>query len=162
MLPLFRKILGRRRAPAPRIATARQAPGAPPTADFDTFARVCRLALPGPRPAPSPGDDELAATILEHALANRAGPEAIPALALQILTVVAAPRMDAQKLAALVGQDPAIAATVVRAANSAANRGVSVIDSLRDAIARLGLEEVGRIAGAVGARSLFNPRLRAQ
>jgi hypothetical protein len=36
------------------------------------------------------------------------------------------------------------------------------IETVRDAITRLGLNEVGRVAGVVSARTLFNPRMRAE
>ena len=162
MLNLLRRML---RRPTPSPAMVRPATSPKPEqvpADFAAFARVCKLQPPEPLPALSQDDAALADEILAHYQANRPGPESLPALSLQILNLIAAPSIDAQKLAALVSQDPALAANVVRVANTAFHKGVSDIETVRDAIARLGLEEVGRLASAVSARSLFNPKLRAQ
>ncbi|HEX4386289.1 MAG TPA: HDOD domain-containing protein [Myxococcales bacterium] len=136
-----------------------------PSPDFAELARICKLertAEPPPGPRQAEEDAALADQVLAHYEANRPGPESMPSLSLQILNLVAAPTVDAQKLATLVAQDPALAANVVRVANSVLHKGVSEIETVRDAVARLGLDEVGRLAGAVSARSLFNPRLRAQ
>jgi HD-like signal output (HDOD) protein len=123
---------------------------------------VCKLQLPEPSPEQSPEEAALADEILAHSQQHRPGPESMPALSLQILNLMAAPSVDAQKLARLVSQDPALAASVVRVANSVLHKGLSDIETVRDAIARLGLEEVARLASAASARSLFNPKLRAQ
>jgi HD-like signal output (HDOD) protein len=162
LLHLFRRIV-RRSAPLPAVPRLAESPRAEQLpAGFAAFARICKLQPPEPQPAPSQEDAALADAVLAHYQVNRPGPESMPALSLQILNLVAAPSMDAQKLAALVSRDPALAANVVRVANSVLHKGVSDIETVRDAIARLGLEEVGRLASAVSARSLFNPKLRAQ
>jgi HD-like signal output (HDOD) protein len=75
---------------------------------------------------------------------------------------VAAPDGDIAELARLVSADPALAAGVLTVSNSAAFRGVQEVETVREAIARLGFEEVARVAGAVSAKSLFNPRLKAE
>jgi HD-like signal output (HDOD) protein len=160
MLQHLRRML-RRHTPSPaRVQASPKAEQRP--ADFAALARVCKLQRPEPLPADATYDATLADQILTHYQVNRPGPESMPALSLQILYLVAAPSMDAQKLATLVSQDPALAANVVRVANSALHKGLSDIGTVRDAIARLGLEEVARLASAVAARSLFNPKLRGQ
>jgi HD-like signal output (HDOD) protein len=162
MLHLFRRML-RRSAPPPAVPRHAERPRSEQLpAGFAAFARICKLQPPAPQPDPSQEDAALADAVLAHYQVNRPGPESMPALSLQILSLVAAPSMDAQKLAALVSRDPALAANVVRVANSVLHKGVSNIETVRDAIARLGLEEVGRLASAGAARSLFNPKLRAQ
>jgi HD-like signal output (HDOD) protein len=165
MLRLLRRILARAKAlPVAGRTVSNALTGQPPT-DFAAFARVCKLQAAEPLPLDardSLEDAVLGDQILAHYQLNRPGPESMPALSLQILNLVAAPSMDAQRLAALVSQDPALAANVLRMANSALYRSVSEIGTVRDAIARLGFEEVARLAGGVAARSLFNPRLRAQ
>jgi putative nucleotidyltransferase with HDIG domain len=166
MRRMLRRLLGRPKPlPAPRSLDATPRTVSAAQAGFAELSRLCKLERPMPLPpdAPQAADDAaLADQVLGHYQLNRPGPESMPALSLQILNLVAAPDVDAQKLSALVAQDPALAVNVVRVANSALHKGVSEVGTVRDAVARLGLEEVARLAGAVSARSLFNPRLRAQ
>jgi len=149
-------------APGPAAA-------APPGAPDDPFAPFAEaLALPRPAPpaplSPREEADEplLAELVLTHFRRNRPGPASAPSTSLRILNLVATPDADIGELARLVSADPALAAGVLAVANSAAYRGRSDVETVRDAIARLGFEEVARIAGAVSAKSLFSPRLKAE
>jgi HD-like signal output (HDOD) protein len=151
------------------------APGAPlaeaPATPFTPFAKA--LGIPEP-PAPAApvgveGEEaedvrelELAERLLEHFRANRLGPASAPSLSLRILSLVAAPEPDVGELSRLVSADPALTAGVLQVANSAAYRGLMEVETVRDAIVRLGFDEVARVAGALSARSLFNPRMRAE
>jgi HD-like signal output (HDOD) protein len=100
--------------------------------------------------------------VLEHFYRNRPGPSAFPALSLEILNLIAGPEVDVAALSRLIGRDPGMAAGVLRVANSAAYHALSPVETLREAIARLGLNEVAKVAGAISARTLFNPRARAE
>jgi len=166
-------ILGKRprdrgpdREPAPRDPEGPETP-LPPSLDpaFAPFARVLGVA-PGPPPAPSVADEEedlrVAGLVIEHFRKNRPGPASAPSLSLQILNLVASPRTGAADLARLVQNDPALAASVLHVANSAYYRGVAEVESVRDAVARIGLEEAARVAGALAAKSLFSPRMRQE
>jgi HD-like signal output (HDOD) protein len=51
---------------------------------------------------------------------------------------------------------------VLSVANSAVFRGVTEVETVREAVTRLGLQEVGRVAAAVAARTLFNPHVREE
>ena len=132
---------------------------------FVPFARVLGAA-PGPPPPPSPADEEedlrLSDQVLDHFRRNRPGPASAPSLSLQILNLVASPRTGAADLARLVQNDPALAASVLHVANSAYYRGVQEVESVREAVARIGLDEAGRVAGALAAKSLFSPRMRQE
>jgi HD-like signal output (HDOD) protein len=79
-----------------------------------------------------------------------------------VLNAVADPDTGLNELTRLVSQDPAMSAGVLRVANSAAYHGVQEAETLREAVTRLGLTEVGRVAGMVAARSLFQPQLKAE
>ena len=107
-------------------------------------------------------DRDLAGRILTHFRANKPPPASFPALSLQILNLVARADVEVAELARLVARDPALSAGILSAANSAYYRGAMEIETVRDAITRLGMNEVGRVAGAVSARTLFNPRMRAE
>jgi len=107
-------------------------------------------------------DERVAGLVLDHFRKNRPGPASAPSLSLQILNLVATPRTGAADLARLIQADPALAASVLHVANSAYHRGVQEVESVRDAVARIGLEEAGRVAGALAAKSLFSPRMRQE
>jgi putative nucleotidyltransferase with HDIG domain len=62
----------------------------------------------------------------------------------------------------LISSDAALSAGVLTLANSAHYRGVQEVETIRAAIVRLGLQEVGRVAGALSAKSLFSPKVKAE
>ncbi len=136
------------------------------TATFAPFASALGLRLPAPLPEPGPEEasarEEASTRVLAHFQANRPGPASAPTLSIRILNLVAAPETDVSELARLVSSDPALAAGVLTVANSPALRGLTETETVREAITRLGFEEVARVAGAVSARSLFNPRLKSE
>jgi HD-like signal output (HDOD) protein len=153
--------------PRPRGGTqATAAPGAPegPPTPFTPFARALGVAEPAPPPAAEddPSALELAARVTAHFQANRPAPASAPSLSLQILSLVAAPEPDVGELARLVSADPALSAGVLQVANSVAYRGLMEVETVRDALVRLGFDEVARVAGALSAKSLFNPKVRQE
>jgi putative nucleotidyltransferase with HDIG domain len=87
---------------------------------------------------------------------DRAEIAAFPARAAHILRVLDEPDFDIDQLVRLTQQDPAISASILRAANSAAFAGVTRIETVRDAVVRLGAQTVAGIATAVTARGLFD------
>lgn len=164
-------------APLPsRPASAPPAPppprDAPPTSaepddPFTPFAHALGVELPAPAPAPEEPEPDaedvrLAERVLEHFRKNRPGPASAPSLSLRLLNLVASQHAEVGEMVRLVSADAALTAGVLTVANSAVYRGVDEIDTVRAAVVRLGLDEVARVAGAVSARSLFNPRLKAE
>jgi HD-like signal output (HDOD) protein len=140
----------------------------PPTAGagIDAFARFVGVDL-RPRPEPTPEElaevERLAAQVLAHFDHHRPGPDSFPSLSLRIFNLVANPdEVDVGELVRLVSQDPALAAMILRLANSAALRGATAIENVRDAVTWLGLRDVATVAGALATRSLFNPSVRAE
>lgn len=182
MLGWLRRVLGRGvepPTPAPGVLAtpgAAVAPPPPPTpgADappdaLDPFAPFARaLGVPPPaEPAPLDEEAELeelrrCELILEHCRKNKLGPASAPTLSLRILNLVATPGAEISELARIISADPALSAGILNVANSAYFRGVDEIETVRDAVTRLGLDEVGRVAGALSAKSLFNPKLRLE
>ena len=96
-----------------------------------------------------------AEAVLAHFDAHRPGPASFPSIALKILDLVRDPKVDAAALARTVEMDAALSGGVLVLANSAVFRGVSKVETLRDAVARLGLGEVARIAASLSTRSLY-------
>ncbi len=168
-----RRLFGAREQPAP---PAPQKPADRPTlkvipgglereAPFDQLSAWLGLSAPDREvltQAEVEEDEALAARVLEHFSKNRPAPSSLPAVSLQVLNAIAEPDLSLAELSRLVAQDPALAAGVLKVANSPVYAGAQEIQTLRDAVTRLGLSEVGRVAGTVAARSLFQPQLRSE
>ncbi|MBS2022662.1 MAG: HDOD domain-containing protein [Deltaproteobacteria bacterium] len=139
-----------------------------PQAGHPFYRFAVALNVPVPEPLPIPSDEDeladlaLSEQVLAHARKSKLGPASSPALSLRILQLVADPSADAAALSQVITADPALAAGLLNVANSVANRGTVEIETVRDAVARLGLAEVGRVAGALSAKSLFNPKLKSE
>ena len=77
----------------------------------------------------------------------------------EVIALCGADDADARSLALLIQQDPALAAEVLRIANSASFAGGAAVVSLQQAIARMGLGRVREIALAIALKSdLFRSR----
>lgn len=146
-------------APAPTVTPTPKVEGPP----FAVFLTMVGLEVPTQSPLTPEevaGDGELAAQVLVHCRENRPAPSSLPAISLQVLNTVADENLSLTELSRLISQDPAMSAGVLKVANSPAYAGVHEIATLRDAVTRLGTTEVGRVAGMVAARSLFQPQVR--
>ena len=73
----------------------------------------------------------------------------------RILAVLADPHSDLADIARLVRAETALAAQVLRLANSAFYGLTEPVTSIEDAIQRLGLAEVNRMVAALSSRQLF-------
>lgn len=138
----------------------------PPLASaFDQLMKLTGQPIPDPQPltqAQLDHEADLAERVLVHFRKNRPAPSALPAISLQVLNLVAEPDLSLSDLTRVVSQDPAFSAAILKVANSPAYAGAQEIQTLRDAVSRLGLVEVGRVAGMVSARSLFQPQVRTE
>jgi HD-like signal output (HDOD) protein len=106
--------------------------------------------------------DHLAALVLGHFTRNRPGPASFPALAVQIIDLLNDPDLELNTLLKAISPDPAIAAHILRVANSALySRGTEVQD-MRLAVMRIGLRGVGEIAAGVAGRSLYDVAMRVE
>jgi HD-like signal output (HDOD) protein len=167
----------------PGAASAQAGPavagdGAPPDptgavdvdlSDDDPFAPFAKaLGVPSPSEPPPLEEEaeveelELAALVLDHCRRNKLGPASSPTLSLRILNLVASPGAEMSELSRIISADPALSAGILNVANSVLYRGLDEIETVREAVTRLGLDEVGRVAGALSAKSLFNPKLKLE
>ncbi|MGC3999254.1 MAG: HDOD domain-containing protein [Anaeromyxobacter sp.] len=158
---------GRRAAAEPAPAPVAEAPLPPDAPPFAGFARALGVEVPpAPDPEhpeePDPADLVLAEQVLAHFHRNRPGPASAPSLSLKALNLVATPGADVGEMVRLVSADPALSAGILTVANSVFYRGLEEIETVRAAVVRLGLEEAARVVGALSAKSLFNPRLKAE
>ncbi len=166
-----------RRTPARSTAPQPPAPTAPSPAlrviqggkaeatPFDQLIAWTGLVVPVEAPLTQPqqeAEDQLAQKVLAHYQKNRPAPSSLPAVALRVLNAVAEPDVSLSELSRLIGQDPALSAGVLKVANSPVYMGAQEIQTLRDAVTRLGIAELSRIAGTVAARSLFHAQVRSE
>jgi putative nucleotidyltransferase with HDIG domain len=85
--------------------------------------------------------------------AGRSDLPPLPAVALQLVATLGRNDTYMEDVAEIVRQDPAIASQVLRAANSAALGGRARIETISEALPRLGLLHVRRIALVASART---------
>jgi hypothetical protein len=170
MLGWLRSLFGKRSrsaaAPAARAA-ARAAPAAAPAAPAaakpaltteDVVATIGGTAQRTP-------DPEVVAVLEQRILSELATSSfaipPFPSSATRVLELVEKPDLDLNELVRALHWEPAIVAQIVRVANSVAvKRGG--FDDLRGALLALGVAEVGSIAAAVAAGSLYEVGSRAE
>ncbi|WP_101757671.1 HDOD domain-containing protein [Oceanicoccus sp. KOV_DT_Chl] len=80
----------------------------------------------------------------------------LPEVAFRIRELIDNPECSMNDLAKLVNTDPAIAAKLVKVANSVMYRGVSHCDNTQDAISRLGLITTKQLVTSFAVLALFN------
>jgi HD-like signal output (HDOD) protein len=143
---------------APPAAAPREKLPDDPAAPAEAWAKALEVAAEDLRRPNAPLRLEEAATadaVVAHFDANRPGPASFPSISLQILDLIRDPKVDAAGLARTIEMDAALSSALLVLANSAVFRGVDKVETLREAVARLGLGEVARIAAALATRSLY-------
>lgn len=76
----------------------------------------------------------------------------LPTVAMEVMTACQKEETDAAKLTAVLHKDQALAANVLRVANSAAHVGQVPCGSLQQAVSRLGMQMISEIAIAVAVK----------
>lgn len=133
-------------------------PGRPAAADAD-FARALEVdpaALTAPEEAPGPVEANAVQVLQAYLAASHASPVPFPSIAMEILELVRYPDVDLNELSRYIRVDGALAGGVLALANSAIYRAVRRIDTIKDAVSRLGISEVARLAAAISMRSLYS------
>jgi putative nucleotidyltransferase with HDIG domain len=77
----------------------------------------------------------------------------LPGIAAEVIVLTSREDCDMRKLADVITRDQAMAAHVLRMANSAAYRGTSKVVSLRQAMTRLGLSQLRQIAFVISCQN---------
>jgi len=140
--------------PAPAAAPLSEAPSAPDAA----FAAALALppeALLAPESLTTAEEALAGEKVLAHFALNHPGPASFPSISLRILELVRYPDVNLNELAKYIRMDGALAASLLALANSAVYRGVKHIDTVKDAVARIGLGEVAKLTAAISTRSLY-------
>ncbi len=79
-----------------------------------------------------------------------------PSRASRIFALLEDPDFDVERLVQLTQRDPALSASILRVANSAASASRVEVESLREAIVRVGAETVAGVAAALSTRAVFD------
>ncbi len=79
----------------------------------------------------------------------------LPELVMRIRELLANDTADARKIARIVNTDPAVAASLLRISNSAAFGGLQPVTDVKQAVARLGLNQVASIVTALSMKGHF-------
>jgi HD-like signal output (HDOD) protein len=128
----------------------------------DSVRRVARVRV-------DEVEDELAETsglfddIEGQITADRLKLPSLPDHALRIRAAIANAATDARRIADLLAADPALAAKIMKIANSPLCRGTNTVSDLRDAVNRIGMFTVGELVVCFSLKDLFNassPSLR--
>ncbi|MGE3847098.1 MAG: HDOD domain-containing protein, partial [Gammaproteobacteria bacterium] len=117
---------------------ARRLSGAPPSAAPDPDATIGLF-------------DSLEADIA----ADRLKLPSLPDHALRVRAAIADANCDARRIADLLAADPAVAAKILKIANSPLCRGTTAVNSLREAVNRIGLFTVGELVVCFSLKDLF-------
>lgn len=105
------------------------------------------------------GDDDIESKLLcdifEDYVADKLDVPTLPDIALRIREAVEHPDANVPVVVNIVSSDPSIAARLVQVANSPAYRGMSSVETCRDAIVRLGLVTTKELVSSIALKSLF-------
>ena len=82
----------------------------------------------------------------------------LPEIALKVKTAVSRPAVEAADVARIIEADPAMAARLIQVTNSPLNRGVTQVDSIKDAIVRLGLSATRNLVISLSMKQLFTSK----
>lgn len=112
-------------------------------------------SLPHARP---PGSDPLYDRFREDLEGGRLPLPSLPGVACRVIEVLQRPSCTAQRLAEVIAADPAIAAKLLRAANSPVYRGHTPCESVNAAVVRLGTNAVQNLVTSISLLSVFASR----
>ena len=90
--------------------------------------------------------------------ADRLKLPSLPDHALRVRAAIAHAAADSRRVADLLAADPALAAKILKVANSPLCRGSSPVRDLRDAVNRIGMFTVGELVVCFSLKDLFNAR----
>jgi HD-like signal output (HDOD) protein len=93
--------------------------------------------------------------LLEAIRTNQLVLPTLPEVALKIREIAEDPDADLDQLAAVIGNDPSMAARIIKIANSPLLRSACKIEDLRMALMRLGIEYTCNIAIGLAMQQMF-------
>ncbi|VAW92578.1 hypothetical protein MNBD_GAMMA23-2421 [hydrothermal vent metagenome] len=96
--------------------------------------------------------------VLEAFKGDKVKIPSLPAIARNISSAIGNDDVSIKKLSGLLQTDPAIAARILQVSNSAIYGGGSPVDSIQNAIAKMGLKAIHAVVICVVMRELFMPK----
>lgn len=119
-----------------------------------------RVSRPRAEEEQAPLDDtsDLFRDLEGDIVADRLKLPSLPDHALRVRSAITHASADTRKVADLLAADPALAAKILKVANSPLCRGDSAISNLRDAVNRIGLHTVGELVVCFSLKDLFNAK----
>ncbi|WP_006788499.1 HDOD domain-containing protein [Thiorhodospira sibirica] len=109
-------------------------------------------------PQISETDRDIFAGVYQAYLSGKLELPVLPDMAIKIKKMVNDPNIDANKLSRLIQVDMATTAALIRSANSGMYAGLNRINSVRDAIVRLGLETTRNMVFSLAIRHVFKSK----
>ncbi len=106
---------------------------------------------------PKNADDKLMADIEKKFLHDEIKLPSLPEMAIHIQSALTEEGLSLSKIAGIIQSDPAISTRVIQVANSPIFRGSQNITSIKNAIAKIGLDAIHAIVISVALRGLFKP-----
>jgi len=102
--------------------------------------------------------DALFAGLVQDLMEDRLALPSMPDIAVRVRQAVSDENSNAATVTKIIQADPVVAARVLQAANSALYGGQRSVDSLNQAVVRLGLRNVRELVTAVTMREVFKTR----
>lgn len=107
-------------------------------------------------------EDLLVRWVQDATVRNHGELPAFPAVASRLVDLLEQPDAEIAEVESLVSQDQVVSAQVLRMANSVVFVGASPVESVSQAVMRLGLRETAQVALAAACRALFSMEDRAE
>ena len=107
----------------------------------------------------APGEASLLARIFPALQSGEIKLPSMPDVAVRVRLLAQDEGTGISEIAKVVQADPAIATRLIQAANSAAYRGAKPVDTIREAITRLGLKRSANLALGLAMHSAFSSRV---
>lgn len=99
--------------------------------------------------------EKISAIILQAIDEDKLVLPTMPEMALRVREVADDPNASIKQLAGIIGQDAALAARIIKVANSAIYRGAKVIEDLNMALSRLGMSTTCALATGLAMEQMF-------
>lgn len=103
----------------------------------------------------APGADPVLERLRADVESGRLPLPSLPGVAQRVIEILNQPSCTTQRVADVIATDPAIAAKLLRAANSAVYRGHTPCDSVNGAVVRLGTNAVQHLVTSISLLSVF-------
>ena len=123
------------------------------------FHKIKRIVAPDAvtdklsQPMPSPHDEEFISSVAEQIAQNKFTLPTLPDLAIKLSELTSSPKTTIADLEKLLTTDPSLAAQVLNIANSVLYSGRFPVDSLKNALMRLGMRKVKSAVLAISMRT---------